>query len=97
MSEKSEINVDYIAKLARLDLVADERASLKKELQGILAYFEQLNTVDVEGVEPMAHAHSVVNVWRAGDEPQAGFDAQYVSKVAPAAREGQIVVPKVVD
>lgn len=97
MSEKPEIDIDYIAKLARLDLGADERCSLKSELAGILDHFEKLNTVDVSGVEPMAHAHSVLNVWREGDEAQATYSAEAVCQLAPVAREGQIVVPKVVE
>ena len=97
MSENSEIDIDYVAKLARLDLDAAERSALKSELGGILDHFEKLNTVDVTGVEPMAHAHSVLNVWREGDQAEATLSAEEVCQFAPAAREGQVVVPKVVE
>lgn len=97
MSENSEIDIDYIAKLARLDLDAAERCTLKDELEGILEHFEKLNTVDVTGVEPMAHAHSVLNVWREGDQAQPTLSAEEVCQLAPATREGQVVVPKVVE
>ena len=40
MSENSEIDIDYVAKLARLDLDAAERSALKNELGGILDHFE---------------------------------------------------------
>jgi aspartyl-tRNA(Asn)/glutamyl-tRNA(Gln) amidotransferase subunit C len=97
MSEKPDIDIDYIAKLERLDLDAGERCSLKTELAGILDHFEKLNTVDVTGVEPMAHAHSVLNVWREGDEAQSTYSAEAVCRLAPRASEGQVVVPKVVE
>ena len=97
MSENSDIDIDYVAKLARLDLDAAERSALKNELGGILDHFEKLNTVDVTGVEPMAHAHSVLNVWREGDHAEATLSAEEVCQFAPAAREGQVVVPKVVE
>ena len=97
MSKDPDIHIDYIAKLARLDLDAGEQCTLKTELEGILDHFEKLNTVDVTGVEPMAHAHSVINVWREGDEAQSTYSAEAVSQLAPLAREGQVVVPKVVE
>ena len=97
MSENSEIDIDYVAKLARLDLGAAESCALKNELGGILNHFEKLNTVDVSGVEPMAHAHAVLNVWREGDQAEGTLSAEEVCQFAPAAREGQVVVPKVVE
>ncbi|MBK6910629.1 MAG: Asp-tRNA(Asn)/Glu-tRNA(Gln) amidotransferase subunit GatC [bacterium] len=46
----------HLAKLARLRLPDEEIAGLEKDLNAILAYFDQLQQVDVTGVEPMVHA-----------------------------------------
>ena len=69
MPKTQEIDIDYVAKLARLELSSAEKEKLSGQLQDILSHFEKLNTVDVKGIEPMAHAHPVFNVWREGDEP----------------------------
>ena len=97
MSETPQINIDYVANLARLDLGEEEKAKLGDQLNDILGYFEKLNAVDVEGVEPMAHAHRVSNVWREGDEPGETYRPEVLTKMAPESRDNEVVVPKVVE
>lgn len=97
MSGTPHINIDYVANLARLDMSEVEKAKLGSQLNDILGYFEKLNAVDVDGVEPMAHAHRVTNVWREGDEPGMTLDLEAVMRQAPESRDDQIVVPKVVE
>ncbi|KRP36436.1 MAG: glutamyl-tRNA amidotransferase [Opitutaceae bacterium BACL24 MAG-120322-bin51] len=97
MSETPHIDIDYVANLARLDLSDDEKAKLGTQLDDILGYFNKLNSVDVEGVEPMAHAHRVFNVWREGDEPGATYAPEVLLNMAPEHRDNQVVVPKVVE
>jgi aspartyl-tRNA(Asn)/glutamyl-tRNA(Gln) amidotransferase subunit C len=50
----SEEDVSYVAGLAHLDLTAEERARMLKDLNSILAYIERLNQLDTANVEPMA-------------------------------------------
>lgn len=97
MSETPHIDIDYVANLARLDLSEAEKSKLGSQLDDILGYFEKLNAVDVDGVEPMAHAHRVTNVWREGDEPGPTLDPERVVGMAPDSRDHQVVVPKVVE
>ena len=97
MSKTPEIDIDYVANLARLELSSEEKEKLGAQLQDILGYFEKLNSVNVENVEPMAHAHSVFNVWREGDEPGQTYDPEVLMQMAPEQRENQVVVPKVVE
>lgn len=98
MSESDkQIDIDYVAQLARLELSDDDKAKLSGQLNDILQYFEKLNSVDVEGIEPMAHAHKVDNVWREGDEPGAVFSMDVLRAMSPESREDQVVVPKVVE
>jgi aspartyl-tRNA(Asn)/glutamyl-tRNA(Gln) amidotransferase subunit C len=73
------------------------KAKLGAQLDDILGYFEKLKAVDVDGVEPMAHANKVYNVWREGDEIGATFDPEVLTKMAPEHRENQVLVPKVVE
>ncbi len=90
------VDIDYVANLARLDLSAEEKARFAAQLGDILAYFEKLNAVDVSGVEPMAHAFPVFNVLD-DDVEQAGFTPAEALLNAPAVRDHQFLVPKVVD
>ena len=92
-----KINIDYVAQLALLELSEEDKSKLSGQLNDILVYFEKLNSVNVEGIEPMAHAHKVDNVWREGDEPGAVFSKDILKKMAPESREDQVVVPKVVE
>ncbi len=96
MSDKNTIDIDYVAKLARIELNDEQKQKYSAQLENVLDYFEKLSQVDVEGVEPSAHAHSIYNVWR-DDEPTPSMSIDDALLNAPAKRENQIVVPKVVD
>lgn len=96
MSETAHMDVDYVARLARIELSAAEKERFSGQLDRILDYFDKLNAVDVSGVEPMAHATPLYNVWRE-DVAIQGFKPEEALGNAPAQRENQIVVPKVVD
>jgi aspartyl-tRNA(Asn)/glutamyl-tRNA(Gln) amidotransferase subunit C len=64
--------VEHIAKLARIELKADEKERMKKDLSGILGYIEKLNQADTSSVEPLYQTTGLVNATRA-DEPRAEF------------------------
>ncbi len=89
-------SVDYVANLARLELSDEERASFATQMTQILGYFDTLAKVNIEGVEPLIHPFPLENVWTA-DEPAACFTPEEALMNAPAKRQNQIVVPKVVD
>ena len=67
-----ELDVRYIARLARLELSDDEVSRFQSQLGDVLTYVEALRKVDVSGVEPTAHASAVFNVFRP-DEVQPSF------------------------
>lgn len=96
MSKSAELNIDHIAKLARLALTPEEKSKFSQQLGDVLHHIEQLAKVDVTGVEPTAHASPVFNVWQA-DVPQAGLSVADALRNAPAQRENMIAVPKVVE
>ena len=96
MSKTPELNIDHVAKLARLALTAEEKAMYATQLGDVLAYIETLKEVDVSGVEPTAHAFPLYNVWRE-DKAEPGLPVEKVLMNAPAQRDNMIVVPKVVE
>ncbi len=96
MKNDNAMDIDYVARLARVALSDEEKATFAKQLGDVLGYFEKLKEVDVDGVEPSAHPYEVSNVWRA-DEPGPAFTVNEALANAPARRDGQVVVPKVVE
>ena len=91
-----EIDVKYVAHLARLSLTADEEQRIGAQLGNVLAYIEKLKEVDVTGVEPTAHAFPLVNVVRA-DEVQPSISNEEALRNAPAQANGLFIVPKIVE
>ena len=96
MSETPQLDVDYVANLARIELTDEEKKKFRSQFGDILKYFDKLNQVDVEGVEPTAHAFPRHNVWDE-DEARSGFTAEEALSNAPAKRHDQIVVPRVIE
>jgi len=96
MSSPEKIDVRYVAHLARMQLSDDEVARLQPQLEQIVGYVRQLSELDVEGIEPTAHAIPVQNVFRA-DEVRPCLDHAAVMNNAPQAREGQFIVPKIIE
>ena len=90
------IDIARVAHLARLALTDAEKARYASQLGDILGYFEKLQAVDVTGVEPTAHGTPSGNVLRP-DAPQPAFTPAEALANAPAQRDNQIVVPKVVE
>ncbi|MCY4462957.1 MAG: Asp-tRNA(Asn)/Glu-tRNA(Gln) amidotransferase subunit GatC [Albidovulum sp.] len=93
------INPDEAAKvahLARIDVEESELDGIARELSGILGFMEQLNEVDVDGVEPMS-AVTPMLLKRREDAVTSGGDASKVLSNAPETRQGFFVVPKVVE
>jgi len=93
------IDVATVRKVARLARIAEpeERlASLATELNGIIAWIEQLNEVDTEGVEPMTSAEAVSLPLRE-DVVTEGGDPEKVLSNAPRRTGDFFVVPKVVE
>ncbi|MEO6244684.1 MAG: Asp-tRNA(Asn)/Glu-tRNA(Gln) amidotransferase subunit GatC, partial [Opitutaceae bacterium] len=72
MSSAPDLNIDRVAKLARLALTAEEKATFSQQLGGVLHHIEQLGKVDITGIEPSSHAFDVVNVW-ADDQAKLGL------------------------
>ena len=92
----NKIDVAYVAQLARLELTAEEKTRLEAQLGHILEYVDLLRKLDVDGIEPTAHAIPRVNVLRK-DEGHPGFSIQDALKNAPQRMNDLFVVPKVIE
>ena len=96
MATPTDLNIDHVAKLARLALTPEEKEKFSQQLGDVLHHIEALAKVDVSGVEPTAHAFPLYNVWQE-DVAQSGLPVERALQNAPAQRDNMIVVPKVVE
>lgn len=88
--------VRKVAHLARIKTPEDRLEPLAQELNGILNWIEQLNEVDVQGVEPMTS--NVAQPLRLRDDVVTdGAKVDAALSNAPKAADGFFVVPKVVE
>jgi aspartyl-tRNA(Asn)/glutamyl-tRNA(Gln) amidotransferase subunit C len=90
-----KINVDYVAKLARISLVDDEKSLFQKQLEEIVGYVNDVASVKVDGVLPVTHSIEKNNVFRQ-DISIPGLDRDTVLKNAPLNDGQQFLVPKIV-
>ena len=88
--------VRRIAHLARIAVAEDEVEHLKDEINAMLAFVDQLNEVNVEGVEPMTSVTPMAMKKR-HDTVTDGNDAEAVLKNAPQSEDNFFLVPKVVE
>ncbi len=88
--------VKRVAHLARIRVTDDEAAALQDELNAILGFVEQLNEVDVTGVEPMTSVIPMT-VKRREDVVNDGGIADAIVANAPLTEENYFLVPKVVE
>ncbi|MBI2167238.1 MAG: Asp-tRNA(Asn)/Glu-tRNA(Gln) amidotransferase subunit GatC [Candidatus Omnitrophica bacterium] len=88
--------IEQIAELARLSLKPEEKAKLKKDLESILAYVDELKKVDTEKVEPTSHVLNLENIFRK-DEVRPSSVRDETLKHAPSREGNFFKVPKVID
>ena len=96
MAKTTELDVAYVAKLARINLTDEETRTFQKQLGDVLKYVEKLRGVDVSKVEASAHAVPMFNVFRE-DEPRDWFTAEEALSNAPRKANNLFIVTKVVE
>ncbi len=89
-------DVEYVAKLARLDVTDAEKEKFTAQLNDILGYIDKLNELDTTGVAPMTHAIAVTNAFRE-DKVSASLGTQSALVNAPDSRGEFFRVPKVIE
>ena len=92
--DKSEIN--KIAKLARLRVSSADANEVTARIGEILAMIDQMQAVDTEGVEPLAHPLDAVLRLRADEVTEVDHRDELLA-LAPASENGLYLVPKVIE
>jgi aspartyl-tRNA(Asn)/glutamyl-tRNA(Gln) amidotransferase subunit C len=88
--------VRRIAHLARIAVAENEVEHLKGELNAMLAFVEQLQEVNVDGVEPMTSV-TPMEMKKRADVVTDGNDADSIVKNAPSSENHYFLVPKVIE
>jgi aspartyl-tRNA(Asn)/glutamyl-tRNA(Gln) amidotransferase subunit C len=96
MPSKTEIDVAHVAKLARLNLTAEEAELFQRQLARVLEYAEKLRTLDTSRVDSAVNGEIIFDVLRE-DEPRPWFTAEEALANAPRQANDLFVVPKVVE
>jgi aspartyl-tRNA(Asn)/glutamyl-tRNA(Gln) amidotransferase subunit C len=91
----SAADVAKVARLARLDVTADELDRMTVQLDGMLEHFADIDALDLATVEPMTQPYPLVNVLRP-DIVRPGLDREEVLAAAPAAEDGRFRVPPII-
>ena len=91
-----DIDIEYVAKLARIDLDKKQQKKLAKQLSDILAYIEKLKELKIDKIEPMSHVLPLKNVFRQ-DKVKPSLPLDKVLRNAPAKEKGSFSVPKVIE
>ena len=96
MAGISDLDVAYVARLARINLTEDEAKIFQRQLGDVLKYVEKLRQLDLTGIDATAHALPVFNVFRE-DAARDWFTAEQALRNAPRQAGGLFIVPKVVE
>lgn len=84
---KSAIDIDHVAKLAKLKLSKEEKETFEPQLKEVLGYISQLEKVDTEKVEPIGHITGQMNVTRE-DEARPSLSQDDALANAPKTHNG---------
>ncbi len=96
MAEIDRATVEHVAQLSRLALSEEELALFETQLSNILGYFDKLNQLETDGVEPLSHPLGLRNVFRCDDVKPSAPREDALSN-APARTDEAYKVPVVVD
>ena len=96
MAKLTREDVLKLARLARLDLSDDEVTEFTAELSEILQYVEQLQAVDVSGLEPTNQVTGLTNVMREDKVKNYGYEPAELLKNVLTIQDGQIKVKRMV-
>ena len=93
--EFSKEDIEYISKLALLNLPEEEKEKFSHQLSNILSYFKKLNDLDTENIEPMTHPiETLKNVFRK-DEVRASLSNEEALKNAQHKQDGFFKAPRI--
>lgn len=88
--------IDKLLRLAALRIETDERARLEDDLERIVAFVDAMQAAETDGVAPLAHPLDEIQRLRA-DRVTETVDRARFQELAPLARDGFYLVPRVVE
>ncbi|MCM8772536.1 MAG: Asp-tRNA(Asn)/Glu-tRNA(Gln) amidotransferase subunit GatC [Candidatus Omnitrophica bacterium] len=88
-------DVEYLGRLARIELTEEEKKKFEKELGKILEYISKLNEVNTENIEPTYHVLPLKNVFR-DDIPESSTSKEEILKNAPDKDDDFFKVPRII-
>jgi aspartyl-tRNA(Asn)/glutamyl-tRNA(Gln) amidotransferase subunit C len=91
-----QIDVDHVAKLARLGLSEEEKKLFAKQLADILDFAASLQKIKIDNVPPSSHAIPIRNIWRE-DEVKPFANIPGLLANAPAEENGAFKVPRIME
>jgi aspartyl-tRNA(Asn)/glutamyl-tRNA(Gln) amidotransferase subunit C len=96
MPDAREIDVAHVARLARLNLTAEEIELFQKQLERVLEYAEKLREPDTSRIDDTTDGEAIFDILRE-DEPRDWFTAEKALSNAPRQANDLFIVPKVVE
>lgn len=94
MAKLSDKDVKHVALLANLDLTDDEVKTYQKQLSEVISYFDQINEVNTEGVDPTGQTTGLENVTRPDSiDPSRILTSEQALSTAENTHNGYVVVP----
>ena len=88
--------VEYVARLAYLELTEEEKETFTHQLDSILSYMEKLNELDTRDIEPTSHVLPIKNVFR-DDKVKPSLPSEEALSNAPDRKNGFFRVPRVIE
>jgi aspartyl-tRNA(Asn)/glutamyl-tRNA(Gln) amidotransferase subunit C len=85
-------DVENLAELARIELSEDEKRAILKDMEGILDYVKQVESVNFEDKKT---SYDLYNVWREDKEETREFSEKLIKDQFPASQDGFVKVKKV--
>lgn len=92
----TKVEVEHVARLARLELSEAEKEEFTWQLNEILAFVEKLNRLDTTTIQPTAHANPITNVFRP-DQVKPSLVPELALANAPDAEDDFFKVPKILE
>ena len=90
MSENQNFDIEKIAQLARLELTEEEKKHLHSEMESIVGYVNMLSELELDEIEPTAHAVPLINVTRE-DTAGKSFPRESMLANAPATVDDELI------
>ena len=88
-------DIEYIAKLAKLNLSEEEKECFVEQMGDIVEFANQVSNLNTEGIDAKNHILDIKNVFRE-DEVKESYSRDDILRNAPAREAGCIVVPNII-